>query len=86
MQCLIYTILPLLDIHLLHIFAIHLCNKVIILPPYQKFLNRGALPNLNQRLYCIFLHPLIIVKLLSHGHLPYRCSFGGKFGAEFMFL
>lgn len=86
MQDLVYAILALPHIHLLCVFAVHRSYKVIVLSPHQKFLDRWALSNRDQGLYCIFFLPLIVVKLLTHRHLPDRGSFRCELGAESVLL
>lgn len=86
MQGLIDAILALPHIDLLRVLAVHAGQQVIILPPHQKLLHGRTFPNSCQWLYRIFLHPLVIVELLAHGHLPNRGSLGCTFGGESVLL
>ena len=82
MQCLVDAVLALPHIGLLGVLAVHSRQQVVVLPPHQELLDRRTLPNRYQRLYRIAFHPLVVVKLLPHGHLPDGSSLWREFGGE----
>lgn len=74
MKYLIEAAPSLLYIGLVRILALHFHNKIKIFLPNDELFNRRRLPHHIQRLNRLFFNPLIIVVLLSHGHLPNRRS------------
>lgn len=84
MEYLVEAAPPLLDVGLVGMLAPHFHNQIEVLLPNDELLDRGWFPHLIQRLYGLLLYPLIIVVLLSHGHLPDRRRLSRPFVAQLL--
>lgn len=75
-----------LYVNLVWKLASHLAQEIKELSPNDELLDGGRLSYLVERSAGLFLDPLIVVELFSHGHFPNGGSLEGEFGAQLILL